>query len=115
MRVTSGIGTAASSDFCRDRRHRDLEANLDTAFGRGLDGERAADEQRSFAHAPQTTILFRRAGEAATVIGDAEDDTTGPGVEVDGHLTGCGVASDVRQALLRDAVHGELRLRRERW
>lgn len=66
-----GSASAGHSGSLRDRR-RNFEANFDSAAGSRLDGERAADEHRTFAHAAQAAVLFRYADEAAAVIGDAK-------------------------------------------
>ena len=93
---------------------RHFQPHLDPAAGCLLDRERAADEQRPLAHAAQAAVLNRCAGEAAAVVGDTEDDAVVAALERDRHTARLGVAGDVRQALLRDAVDGELDLRRQR-
>ena len=108
----------------RDRHHDTACAGTTSAAGTSsrtstppsgacLDRQRAADEQRPLAHAAQAAVLDRRAGEAATVVGDAQDDAVVAGLERDRDAARLGVAGDVRQALLRDAIDGELDLRRE--
>ena len=58
-------------------------------------------------------MLVRRAVEPAPVVGDVENNAVACTFKSDRDVSRLSVASNVRQALLSDAINGEFGLRRE--
>ena len=101
------------------RRERDAHAPACLSLSRttvpsprpGLDRQIGADEQRPLAHPAQPGPLHR-VREAATVVAHLQRYAAVPALPTRSMRTrGSGVAGDVREALLRDAVDDELLLR----
>jgi hypothetical protein len=95
------------------RPYRHLETDLHTATRPWLDRKRALDQERTFAHAAQPTMLLLRTIEPAAVVADDEDDAAEPALEDDRHLRGGSMTRDVGQTFLSDAIDGKLGIRRE--
>jgi hypothetical protein len=96
-----------------NRRGWDLETNLDTAAPALLDDERSVDQHGTLTHATQPSMLLGRAVEAATVVADAKNQASGVAFEGDRDPGGFRMTCDIGQALLGDAVDGELLVLRE--
>ena len=106
IRVTSGIGISAASAGPRAGPRRRRAARLDR--------ERAADEQRALAHAAQAAAPFDgRLGEAAPSSTTRRTTLAGARSSESTTRVAPRVAGHVRQALLGDAIDGELGLGRE--
>ena len=91
----------------------DFETNLDTAAPAWLDDERSVDQHGTLTHATQPSMLLRRAVEAATVVADAKNQASRVAFEGDRDPGGFRMTRDIGQALLGDAVDGELDVRGE--
>src|SRR5688572_13621288 len=101
-------------------RDRDLGLHEGPALPGGADGERPADHVHSLPHAEEPQVPVGPGGhgrldvERGAVVPDVQAHPAGGPPERDADVRGPGVAPDVHEGLLRDAVQGRAPLAVER-